>query len=63
MWPPFIENSSFIDFSIGTIALVVHEAAEMRLSLSLIIESLIPLTIFLILPLAGAVNMTFDAPD
>ena len=41
----------------------MQEAAEMRLSPSLIIKSLIPLTIFLILPLAGAVNMTFDAPD
>ena len=43
-------------------ALVVQEAAEIIWSDFCKAESLTPKTIFLISPLAGAVNMTFDAP-
>ena len=43
-------------------AFVVHEAAEIILSDSCKAESFTPKTMFLISPLAGAVNITFDAP-
>ena len=41
----------------------MHEAADIMASLSFKISSLIPKTIFLISPFAGAVNMTLLAPD
>ena len=41
----------------------MHEAADIMASLSFKISSLIPKTIFLISPFAGAVNITLLAPD
>jgi hypothetical protein len=53
---------SLISFKTGTIALVVQDAAEIIESDESSSESLTPKTIFLILSLPGAVNITFDAP-
>jgi len=50
-------------FNTGTIAFVVHDAAEIILSSFSKIESLTPYTIFLISPLPGAVNIAFAAPE
>ena len=47
MCPDMISNSSFNTLSVGTIALVVHEAAP-RISSSSIIAFIKPCTIFLI---------------
>ena len=63
MCPPLILNLSLIVFRTGTIAFVVHEAADIIWSFSSRIESFIPYTIFLIFPFAGAVKITFEAPD
>ena len=52
-----------MSFSTGTIALVVHDAAEIILSDSFNAESFTPKTIFLISPFAGAVSITLDAPE
>ena len=58
-----MEYSLFRISKTGTIALVVHEAAEIILSDSFKISLLMPFTIFFIFPLAGAVKMTLHAPD
>jgi len=44
-------------------AFVVHEAAEIILSASVKELSLTPNTMFLMSPFAGAVKITFEAPD
>ena len=63
MCPSLILYSSFITLRTGTIAFVVHDAADIMLSLSSIIESLMPYTIFFMSPLAGAVNITIEPPE
>ena len=50
-------------FRTGTIALVVHDAAEIILSASVKDLSLTPKTMFLISPFAGAVKITFEAQE
>ena len=49
-------------FKTGTIALVVHDAAERIWSSGWISPSLMPATMFLMSPLPGAVRITFATP-
>ena len=63
MCPPLMPNFLLRISRTGTIAFVVHDAAEIISSSSFKILLLTPFTIFFILPLAGAVKMTLDPPD
>ena len=55
-------NLSFSAFNVGVIALVVQLAAHTILSSGRISWLFTPYTMFLIFPLAGAVNNTLAAP-
>ena len=62
MWPCTISKPVFTAFSTGTMALVVQEAAPSSTSFWFITEELTPETMFLIVPLAGAVSSTLAVP-